>query len=202
MPRHFHFISRPCLVAFLLVTGLSRTVFAQEETPELAQAEAQYRKDIEFATKPIRDRYLSRLDALKRQLGARGDARAAVAIQEEIDRVLASIPDENIAAAAAKLAGTWKITYTNGDIRTYAFSADGTASFLSINPAGQVYGTFKKRLMFKNGEVLLEFQEGAIERLKLSGGRLQVEHFNPKTLYSKGTPSAKGIGSRVPPPGQ
>lgn len=201
MPRHFHSISRPCLVAFLLVTGLSRATIAQEENPDLVQAEAQYRKDTEFATKPIRDRYLSRLDALKRQLGARGDARAAVAIQEEIDRVLASVPDENIAAAAAKLAGTWKITYANGDVRTYAFSADGTASFLSINPAGQVYGTVKKRLIFKNGEVLVEFQEGVIERLKFSGGRLLVEYFSPKTLYPKGPPSVKGTGSRVPPPG-
>lgn len=198
MSRHPCSIFQSCIVAFLLVTGLSREVFAEEENPELAQAEAQYRKDIEFATKAIRDRYLSRLDSLKRQLGARGDARAAVAIQEEIDRVLASVPDENIAAAAARLAGTWKITYTNGDSRTYVITADGAASFLSFDAEGRVYGTNKKKLLLKGGDVLVEFQEGAIERLKLAGGKLQVEHFNPKAQYPRGQPAAKGTGVPAP----
>ena len=64
--------------------GVSR---GQDDPPDLAQARALYQKDVEFATRPIRDRYLSRLDSLKRSLGSRGDARGAVAGQEEIDRV-------------------------------------------------------------------------------------------------------------------
>lgn len=183
------------VVAFLLLASFSRAGSApQEENPDLAQAQAQYRRDMEFATKPIRDRYLSRLDALKRQLGARGDARGAVAIQEEVDRIMSSIPDESLANAAAKLAGTWKITYSNGDQRTYAISSDGSASFLHFDPPGRLSGTTKKKIFLKGGDVLVEFQEGAIERLKVSGGKLLVEHFNPKTLYPKGQPVAKGTG--------
>lgn len=184
-----------CVVAFLLLANLSRAGGApQEENPELAQAQAQYRRDMEFATKPTRDRYLSRLDSLKRQLGSRGDARGAVAIQEEVDRIMASIPDESLVTAAAKLAGTWKITYSTGELRTYAVSSDGSVSFLHFDPTGRLSGTTKKKLLLKGGDVLVEFQEGAIERLKVSGGKLLVEHFNPKTLYPKGQPAAKGTG--------
>jgi hypothetical protein len=199
MPRHLCSISRPCVVALSLAATFLTEVFAQEENPELAQAEAQYRKDIEFATKPIRDRYLSRLDVLKRQLGARGETRAALAVQEEMDRVLASIPDENLYSAAAKLAGTWKISYSNGDSRTYAFSTDGHATFFALDLSGKITGTFKKKMFMKGGDVLVEFQEGAVERLKISGGKLQVEHFNPKTQYPKGQPAAKGTGVPVAP---
>ena len=194
MPRHIMPVSLSSIVAFLLFAGFSRAIRAQEESPELTQAQAQYRKDVEFATRPIRDRYLSRLDSLKRLLGARGDARAAVAIQEEVDRVLASIPDESMATAASKLAGTWKITYSNGDSRTYGISSDGSASFLSLDPTGRVTGATKKKMLLKGGDVIVEFQEGTIERLKLSGSKLLVELYSPKASYPKGQPYAKGTG--------
>jgi hypothetical protein len=163
----------------------------EEDPAELAQARALYQKDVEFATRPIRDRYLSRLDLLKRTLGSRGDARGAAAVQDEIDRVNDTIPDAGI----AKFVGSWKITYPSGETKRYVISQEGAVT--CDENMGKRIPPMKAKLMMKGSDVLLDFNNGAIERLKLSGKNLSIEHFNPKDRYPSGQPLALATGTPI-----
>ena len=174
---------------FMAVAVFSAGAAGQEENPELAQARAQFDKDVEFSTRPIRDRYTARLESLKRTLGARGDARGAAAVQDEIDRLKALIPEPG----TARLAGKWIITYVNGFTRRYSISQEGIVT-LSEMDGKQLTPPPKAKLIAKGADFLLEIEEGKIERLKLTGKTLSVEHFNPKSLFESGTPNNRGTG--------
>lgn len=184
--RTFSFIAVLTSV-FFSASGVSRSA---DEPSELAQARAVYERDVDFATRPIRDRYISRLDSLKKALGARGDARAAIAVQEEIDRIRDTNASQQV---LSKFAGNWKVTYSVGTIRNYAITADGQVT--QDEQDGKPPKTTK--LTVKGNDVLLDLQEGWIERLKVNGKTLAVEHFNPKSLYPAGQPNARGTGSLV-----
>ena len=177
----------PFAVAFaILQTG----ALGQTENPELAAARAVYEKEVEFSARPIRDRYLSRLDTLKRALGARGDARGAAAVQDEIDRIREVTVGQG---SVAKFAGAWKVAYSVGTVRNYVITSDGQVT--QDEHDGKPPKTTK--LVTKGSDVLLDLQEGWIERLRITGKVLTVEHFNPKTLYPAGQPNAKGTGTLV-----
>ena len=166
----------------------------QEEPAELTQARALYQKDVDFALRPIRDRYLSRLDSLKRSLGSRGDARGAVAVQDEIDIVKAATGEM---AGAAGLVGTWKFVYSNGSTRRYSIAPDGTVTY-DEDGGKPVTPAKVGKLTIKGPDMLLDFQDGAIERLKVSGKKLLSEYFSPKTQYPAGKPIFQGGGTIVP----
>ncbi len=163
---------------------------AQDEPPDLMQARALYQKDVEFATRPIRDRYLSRLDLLKRTLGSRGDARGAIAVQEEIDRI------KDLGVGLDRFAGTWSVKYANGTVRTYSITADGSLSFTEEN--GAKIAPKIAKITLKGTDFVVESAEGTIERLTLSANKLMVEHFNPKTNYPSGSP-LRATGTRTSP---
>ena len=182
-------VSLPFIAAFLLGASLPRTTGAQEESPELAQAQAQYRRDMEFSTKPIRDRYLSRLDSLKRQLGARGDARGAIAVQEEMDRV------KDVGGGLDRFAGVWSVKYPNGTVRTYSITAEGILRMTEEN--GVRITPRIAKIMIKGSDFLVESAEGTIERLTLAGNKLMVDHYNPKTTYPAGAPALRASGVRT-----
>ena len=175
---------------FIAVAVLSIGARGQEENPELAQARAQFDKEVEFSTRPIRDRYLSRIETLKRTLGARGDARGAAAVQDEIDRIRETITGQQ---ALSKFAGTWKVTYSVGTVRNYVITAEGQVT--QDEHAGKPPKTTK--LFVKGSDVLLDLQEGWIERVRINGKILAIDHFNPKTLYPAGQPNARGTGALV-----
>lgn len=168
---------------------LSGAISGQEENQELAQARALFEKDIEFASKPIRDRYISRLESLKRSLGARGDARGAAAVQDEIDRIREAVPAQQ---SFAKFAGTWTVKYNNGAIHHYVITADGqvTHDDNDTNPPK------KAKLVIKGNDVMLDINDLWIERLAIKGGKLLVENFSPKTLYPTGRANSLGTGSK------
>ncbi len=162
---------------------------SEEEPAELVQARGAYEKEIEFSARPIRDRYLSRLNTLKRTLGARGDARGAAVVQDEIDRVTASIPDPGM----ARFVGAWKITYPSGETKRYVISQEGSVTF--DESMGKKIPPQKAKLVQKGSDVLLDFKNGAIERLKVTARGLSVEHFNPKERYPDGAPLTVAIGT-------
>ncbi len=183
-------------VIVLLIVLLSTVwqVFAEELPPEFTQAKASYERDVEFALRPIRDRYLLKLESLKRSLGARGDVRVALVVQEEIDRI------KNLSAAGgdvARLAGDWKITFNNGRTRHYSISADGTVTWDEEN--GEKLTPKKARISRQGQHLLLELAEFEIERLSIRLGQLQVEHFWPKNTYPNGTPQMTGRGVLASP---
>jgi hypothetical protein len=169
---------------------LSGAVSGQEENAELTQARVLYEKDVEFATKPIRDRYASRLESLKRSLGARGDARGAAAVQDEIDRIREMSAGQQ---AFSKVAGTWKVTYSTGNVRIYTITPEGVA----VQKDYEGRGPRTTKLVVKGGDVLLDFDDNILERLHVKARALVVEHYNPKTLYPAGQPNAQGTGALV-----
>lgn len=166
---------------------------SQDVPAELTQARIQYQKEIDFATRPIRDRYVSRLDSMKRSLGGRGDARGAAAVQDEIDRVVAAASEQTGAAA---LVGVWKVTYSNGSTRRYTVAADGTVTF--DEDGGKAISPKVGKISAKGDELLLDFQDGALERIKVSGKKLITEYFIPKAQYPGGQPVFKGSGTTTP----
>ena len=178
------------LVSFAVVLASACGVSqAQEEPSELLQARAVFQKDVDFVTRPIRDRYVSRLDSLKRALGSRGDARGALAVQEEIDRV------KETGGGADKLAGIWSIKYSTGEMRTYSITAEGNVTMTELNGLHVPPKTAK--ITIKGPDFIVEVIEGIFERLSIAHGKLAVDHFNPKATYPAGQPSARGTGTRV-----
>jgi hypothetical protein len=164
---------------------------AQQDNQELGQARAQYEKEVEFSTKPIRDRYLSRLETLKRTLGSRGDARAALAVEEEINRV-----KEFSAQATGKgrFEGLWTIRYDNGVVRKVSIDANDVLTMLE---EGNQPKNLKAKMATYGGDCLVDWGDGAIEKMTLANAKLVIEHFNPKSIYPKG-PSLHAVGTRGP----
>lgn len=184
------------LAATLLALGVGiSSLPAQDGIEELARARGAFEKEIAFATRPIRDRYLSRLEGMKRSLGSRGDARAAVAVQDEIDRVNAMNPES---AGVVRFAGVWKIDYTNGVKRRYSISVDGGVTFdeLAEKP---MTPPMKGKLESKGNDFLIDWGDGSIERLKISSKNLMIDHFAPRITYPAGQPSVRGVGVIVTP---
>lgn len=183
------------LLLFSLLLGhFAPVAWGEDEEPtDLVQARSLYSKEIEFATRPIRDRYLSKLDLLKRTLGGRGDARGAVAVQEEIDRIKGAAET----GLLQKFVGLWKIEYSNGATRRYAIKADGLVQ--AEGEDGKPIPSQKGRIAARGGDVLLELSgERKLERLTLAGDVLNIEHFDPKTTYPSGPPAARAKGTRIP----
>jgi len=167
-------------VFFLLAfsTLLAVPVVAQEEPPELAQARLVYEKELAFATRPIRERYLLRLETMKRTLGGRGDVRAALAVQEEIDRALAAA----LLPGLAKYSGSWLIQYENGGTRRYLIKADGSMTWVETD--GKPQGDTPGKMRPEGPDAVIELPF-FLERLSFSGDRLVVEHFAPKSDYPR-----------------
>lgn len=182
--------------AFSFIVSLASVVITavassrgEGEPSELAQARAMYEKDIEFATRPIRDRYVARLDSLKRALGGRGDARAALAVQEEIDRVR-----ELSVLATSGFSGRWTVRYDNGTVRKVSIDANDVATMLEENDRPK---NLKAKLVTKGGEGVIDWGDGTIEKMTIANARLVIEHFNPKSIYPKGPPSTRAVGTKA-----
>lgn len=191
----------PRTLCLLLVAGLgalspSDSDAADQEPAELAQTRAVYQKDIEFASRPIRERYLSKLDALKRSLGSRGDARGAAAVQDEIDRIGASTLDSG---TVGRFAGIWLLEYQPVGLRRYAIKPDGTVLYEENNGA-PVNPPRETKIVMNGQDFLIDFNDGAIERLSMRGGKLVSELFSPKTLYPKGRANFQGTGRLLAQP--
>ena len=91
-------------------------------------------------------------------------------------------------SARSDLIGTWRVTYTNNAVRTYEVGSDDTVRFMEENLQARVQ---------RGEEVLLQFDDGKLERWTLAGTRLFVEHWNPASKYPQQPPTVIGIGVRV-----
>lgn len=181
------------LLAFGAGSGASG---ADEVSDELAKLHATFDKDIEFATRPIRDRYVSRLEGLKRSLGSRGDARGAAAVQDEIERVAASAP---VPATVSKLAGVWLLQYQPSGTRRYKITPEGVVKYEEGN--GALISPPREFKIFTNqGDLLIDLGDGAVEKLSMKGNKLVTEIFAPKSLYPKSHANFQGTGTLLSPP--
>ena len=178
---------------------LDRAQVPGDEPAELAQARAAYRKDVEFATRPIRDRHVSKLGVMKRSLGGRGEIRAALAVQQELDRVQALGGDPG---DVARIAGTWMITYTNGGTNVFVIRPNGAVRTQDPGTPIQLTG----KVQWKDSAFVLEF-DGKTARpgqtndrlwaLSLAGNALEVNYYAPKSNFPGGPFSLQGKGVKV-----
>ena len=182
-----HAASFLIFAAVIFAPGASPFARAADEVPDdLVKMLAAFDKDVDFATRPICERYVSRLEALKRPLGSRGDARGAAAVQDELDRTRGT---SGGAGALAKFVGTWKVVYNHGVTRNYVINGEGILSGTEADGKTPV-GTVK--LMMKGDEVLMNGIGGFIERFKMSGKTMMIEHWSSKTLYPGIPPNFSG----------
>jgi hypothetical protein len=71
--------------------------------------------------------------------------------------------------------GVWEIKYGNGVTRVYSITPKGVVSFMAERQQG--------RLELKDGEVLLAFENGQLERLELRGSQMWIDHYHRATSY-------------------
>ncbi len=161
----------------LCFVGLVR-LEAQETPAELQQAKAQHQKEVDFALRPIRERYIARLETLKRTLAGKGDVRAAVAVQDEIDLQSAMV---NESAIIAKYVGTW--TAPIGANRRYSIKPDGMVQWIYDN--GTVFSTGR---LVRNGKDFTFVWDGLdeINRVTLIENGIAMDCFQPKSNYPAG----------------
>jgi hypothetical protein len=81
------------------------------------------------------------------------------------------------------LVGKWTMTYESGGVRHYVFDGKGFASFIEERRIG--------RLHMKGNDVVLEFDDGKLERLRLMDGMLLVDHYDPASRYPD-APTSRG----------
>ena len=171
------------------------SILAQDEPADLTQVRTSFKRDVEIATRPIRNQYMLKLETIKRTLGSRGEAKAARAVQEEIDRMKAAASD---ASGVAKFAGVWKIIYDNAVVRRYAITVDGTVIWSEEN--GKPVAPKKGKILAKGADFVLDFKDDlALERLSISGINLIAEYFTTKASYPVMAPKFKGLGTLVSP---
>jgi hypothetical protein len=115
---------------FIAVLFLALPLFAQDtekkEPAALVKAREDYQRDI----LPITKKYVAKLEALKKDLGGRGDLDGATAVQAEIDTVK---PDDDGSKNGA-LFGVWI-----GKYGTYEFRA-GSRAWYTNNDGKKIEG--------------------------------------------------------------
>ena len=80
------------ILSMLMILALGVWSQDNQETSdpkELTQARTVFQNQMKVATSPVIQKYLQTLDALKKQLGGKGDAAGAMAVQKEMDSLKA-----------------------------------------------------------------------------------------------------------------
>jgi hypothetical protein len=116
-----------------LVLLLSAAIFAQEPakvTPELTTLKKQYERDLDEATKPVKDRYISSLQSLLRSVTLHGDAASIVAIQAELTAL----------KGPSGVVGLWNYTGPSGAKGMRELRADGA---FAVKLNGPVIGKWE-----------------------------------------------------------
>jgi hypothetical protein len=169
--------SRSVILLALALMACSRA-HSDEIPAELQQAKAQHQKEVDFALRPIRERYIARLETLKRTLAQKGDVRAAVAVQDEIDLLSSQLNEPTI---ISKHAGTWVAPV--GQNRRYSIKPDGTVAWIFDN--AQVYAVGR---LVRNGKDFTFVWDSVeeIDRVTLNDNSIVLESFQPKSNYPAG----------------
>lgn len=92
---------KPITMMLLLFLAFAAGVSAQTKNPEeLDQIKAEYQAQVKSTLDPINRKYLQQLDALKKQLGGKGDLDSALKVQKHIEEFSAKA---NTAPPGSKL---------------------------------------------------------------------------------------------------
>ncbi len=85
-----------------------------------------------------------------------------------------------------KYEGTWIVRYANGTGRRYVIDANGEV----------VWGGRQGKLTRLEGYTVIDLGDRTLDRVRLVGRALRVEHFNPRSAFPKQVALA-GIGERL-----
>jgi hypothetical protein len=169
------------------------------------RAKAKYLAALEKAQQKYSDEaqqlfaeHLRDLEAVLETETKAGRLEVAVAVRDEIQRlrmegpsVFAEAPPTSLRQAIARLTGTWQVVFPSGAIRVYVVDAKGNVSF----PAEQRVAKLKGQPR----ELLVDFEDGKLERWTIADGRLFCEHWDPKTDFGKQSPALISVGAKVKP---
>ena len=106
-------------IYLLLLLALASSYAASDDQPkappELLALKQRYEKDIEGATKTIRERYIADLQRILRSTTQKGDFGGAQAIQTELTGL----------SVTPAISGKWRFTWAGGSSE-FGFKEDGT----------------------------------------------------------------------------
>jgi len=88
-----------------------------------------------------------------------------------------------------RLIGSWKLTYGGGAIRNYQFDGRGNVFFVELQQTG--------RLARRGDDLLLDFGDGKLERLRIVDGAVLVDHYDPASRYPD-SPTLTGRAEPAP----
>jgi len=154
-----------------------------EEPTELKRARTVYEKEMEAAARPVRERYLRTLTGMKETLTRKGELEAALLVEHEMTRIAA-------ASGFAEYAGDWTIIYDNGAVRHYTIEPAGDVAWTDSSPPK------KAKLTAAADHCILDFGDGKVERLRISGSAFRVEHFDPAAKLAQGDAGLPGKAKR------
>lgn len=164
-----------------LAVGYFAAGDASEEHTAVVRAREKFEKEVESVVAPVRGRYLADLKSLKTNLKRNNDVQGVAAVDAEIERVteIERLWERHF------LQGLWQVDYSNTAVRTYRITNTGAVRFIEAGLTGRI-----RRL---GDDYVLDFGDGKIERLTFQP-TIKVDHFNPRSLYPLGAPTAVGTG--------
>jgi Protein kinase domain len=83
--------------------------------------------------------------------------------------------------------GTWVVAYSNKVLRNYVVNREGN---VLLDPPQERF-----RLSMRGNDVVME-GDIAMERWRLEGEKLRIDHYNPKDLYPDQPPPVTGLAER------
>ena len=184
---------RVCFVITLLFAVQAYADDVKKEPPLLTNARGDYECELKAVTKPIATKYIQRLENMKRDLGGKGDAVGAIAVQQEIDTVTASLsekPKSPSEGPASSIAGTWRAQF--GDrVMEYEFQKHGI-----VRTKAPSSGTWQYKKV--KGGILIDFQGLKLELWEPSEDPTvwNIRHYAPAATYPKGEPAVTGVATK------
>lgn len=146
----------------------------QEFAATVRKAQADYDAVVQAAAEKLRPRLET---ALERATKAR-QLDAAKALMTEIEGLGAGALPVFGAGGGDAVPGTWLVKYhPNGVRRTYVVKPSGDVS------CTEGTSTFTGKIKKDGAGLLLDFNDGKLERLTFAGNRVFVEHYDPKGSF-------------------
>jgi len=159
----------------------------------------EYERDVKAVTKPIMQKYSAKLENMKRDLGGKGDAVGASAVQQEIDNVTAALSEKPKSPtgdtaptitgqqskddAVTTLLGSWNVA--GGSWRgVFTFEKNGKVTQQTQTVRGIANGAGKWQL--KKDRVLITWSDGHMDAFLLpidqTSTSVDSQNMGPKSL--------------------
>jgi hypothetical protein len=148
---------------------LVATLFANDLPDDIQTAQSRYNNDIESAIKPIRDRYVAKLENAKKTAILRNDIKAAEAIAAEIERVSANFSNPTDILCAY---------YWSNHHDKWEFTPGGKLIQRGIGWGGKTWKfspdqNFVELVFFNDQKHIYAFQDGILVHYDPSWGAFQ-----------------------------